>query len=165
MSRSGLFLLPLILVAFACVSNKTAVQRVEGEDILLGKVDREQLFEAQTDWMNEYINYAPSSALIDSLKRLAGDVKVEIFLGSWCSDSRRDVPRFYKILDQCGENAFPDISIWAVDRHKKIPDNNITDEREVWFVATFIFYRENKELGRIVERPAKSLEADMLKIL
>ena len=32
-------------------------------------------------------------------------------------------------------------------------------------VPTFIFYRGGQELGRIVEYPIESLEADMVKIL
>ena len=36
---------------------------------------------------------------------------------------------------------------------------------EIEYVPTFIFYREDKEIGRIIETPILSLEEDMLAIL
>ena len=84
-------------------------------------------------------------------------------MGTWCSDSRREVPRFLKIIDGLNipqEN----ISIYCVDRDLSTENNEI-DNLNIKAVPTFIFYRDNIELGRIVEAPTESLEIDMVKIL
>ncbi len=39
------------------------------------------------------------------------------------------------------------------------------DGMEIHFVPTFIFYRNDEEIGRIVEMPYESLEKDMLEIV
>ncbi len=83
-------------------------------------------------------------------------------MGTWCSDSRREVPRFKKILDLLNYPA-EKVKIFAVNRDKKIEKEDISGLR-IEFVPTFIFYSDGKETGRIVETPYKSLEADMLKI-
>jgi len=39
------------------------------------------------------------------------------------------------------------------------------DGLEIHFVPTFIFYRDEEEIGRIIEMPYESLEKDMLEIV
>ena len=158
-------LLPVFFLLSACSGDRKMVKQSDGSEILVGQIDRTELFEVKPDWMEEYINYVPAPGLIDSIRSASADKDVEIFLGTWCSDSRREVSRFFKILDQCGENTFKQITLWAVDQDKRLPDNRIVESRNVWFVATIIFYHNGEELGRIVEFPAKSLEADIIKIL
>lgn len=166
MNKYGLILILTNVVLFSCSGERQLVIEEVHSGILTGQITRGELFEAKPDWMQEYISYVPAKDLIDSIRTISGGTGVEIFLGTWCSDSRREVSRFFKILDQCDEHAFSDLTMWALDRDKRLPhDNSIVESKDVWFVATIIFYRDGKELGRIVEFPAKSLEADMFKIL
>lgn len=84
-------------------------------------------------------------------------------MGSWCSDSQREVPRFYRIMDDAGITN-DKIELISVNREKKVPGmdiNNLRIER----VPTFIIYDGIKELGRIIETPAETLEKDLLRIL
>jgi thiol-disulfide isomerase/thioredoxin len=83
--------------------------------------------------------------------------------GSWCGDSRRDVPRFYRILD---ELKFPDskLAVVAVDRTKTANSKALKD-LTIERVPTIFFYENNVLLGKIVETPEVSLEKDMLKII
>ena len=62
------------------------------------------------------------------------------------------------------EYPIDEIEVIAVDRDKKTPEN-FEQGLELIQVPTFIFYKENRELGRIVEFPINSLESDMLAIL
>jgi hypothetical protein len=39
------------------------------------------------------------------------------------------------------------------------------DDLKIEFVPTFIFFKNDVEIGRIVEAPTESLEIDMVKIL
>lgn len=115
-------------------------------------------------WFNsEYTNYIVNSeALEKSKKNIEGKV-IRIVLGTWCPDSRREVPRFIKMLDFLN---FPDDKVLFinVDRNKK----GLRDEvngLEINFVPTFIIYENGREIGRIIEKPEVSLEKDLSKIV
>jgi hypothetical protein len=52
----------------------------------------------------------------------------------------------------------------AVDSKKQASGLDIT-AYDIERVPTFIIYKEGKEIGRIIETPVQSLEADLQKIL
>jgi len=137
----------------------------DGEEILRGEIDRDLLFSEFPGWQKEYENYIPDSMIIDTLQNLQKKCSVEIFMGTWCHDSKREVSRFYKILDQCNTKPLSEVKMWAVDQNKRLPGNDLTDEKEIHFVATFIFVENDIEIGRIVEQPFGKLESDILEIL
>lgn len=133
-------------------------------EMLTGKTQRTQL-QAGTfgSWFNpEYEDYTVDSGLLEELKPLLKDVEIIIFMGTWCGDSKRETPRFYKILDAAGKTK--DIELITVDRSKTTPQG-LEAGKDIIRVPTLIFSKDGKELGRIVEYPIESLEADMLKIL
>jgi thiol-disulfide isomerase/thioredoxin len=101
--------------------------------------------------------------LTEFIGRVHEGSEVLVFFGGWCSDSKREVPHFLKIVDRAG---FPagSIKLYSLDRTKKSPDG-LTEQFGIQFVPTFIFMREGGEVGRIVESPKTSLEQDMLEIL
>jgi len=84
-------------------------------------------------------------------------------MGTWCGDSKRETPHFYKILDQTGFN-INNLQLITVNRNKKTPDN-LQEGFDVKRVPTFIFYKDGKEIGRYVEYARESLEKDILKIV
>ena len=112
---------------------------------------------------NEIDAYEPAKSYISKLSREINNYSITIVLGTWCSDSQREVPRFYKVLDEAGYND-KSINIIAVDRSKLAGDIDIEDLK-IELVPTFIVYKDNKELGRIIETPNKSLEKDLWKII
>ena len=101
--------------------------------------------------------------LVVMIAQLSGGVEVLIYYGSWCSDSRREVPRFLRIMEKGG---FPGnrIRFYAVDRSKRSPDG-LTEKYGIELVPTFLFFRDGKEIGRIVELPKTTLEGDIIEIL
>jgi thiol-disulfide isomerase/thioredoxin len=108
--------------------------------------------------------YACNRQVTDSLKAISSEtVSIKIVLGTWCPDSRREVPRFMRILKEID---FPAdrVSLIGVDNMKFAPIDNY-DKLGIERVPTFIFYKNNIEAGRIIENPATSLEQDMLNIL
>ena len=142
---------------------KKAVKKVK--TMLIGKEDRTALEAAPFGtWFNK--NYAAYTTKDDttpqSKKGLKG-VTITTFMGTWCSDSKRETPRMLKILDAA---KFKDknFTLITVDRSKKKP-TEFTTGNNIIRVPTFIFKKDGKEIGRIVERPVESLEKDMLKIL
>ena len=49
-------------------------------------------------WFNKnYEKYKPNTEKIDT--SLINKLSIKIFMGTWCHDSKREVPRFYKILN------------------------------------------------------------------
>jgi len=86
-----------------------------------------------------------------------------IVMGTWCPDSRREVPRFYKILDALGV-IDEQITLINVDRSKQTPNGDEIG-LDIHYVPTFIVYRNGDEIGRIVESPWTTLEDDLELIL
>lgn len=135
------------------------------QPMLLGYCSRQAFQDTSFSWWfnSVYDMYEVDSASAEILKDKLKDVNITIVMGTWCSDSRREVPKLFKILDQL---KFPSdkISIITVGRDRKGRGSE-TDNLKIELVPTIIFYRNGSEIGRIVESPKISLEKDMLKIL
>jgi thiol-disulfide isomerase/thioredoxin len=101
--------------------------------------------------------------VIDSLSLNLADVSIKVVLGTWCSDSRREFPRFMKVLSALN---FPmeRLMIIGVNRSKTCIEAGV-GKGFVDFVPTFIVYKNEVEVGRIVETPIKSLELDFYSIV
>jgi len=84
-------------------------------------------------------------------------------LGTWCDDSRREVPRMLTILQAMGLKP-ESFSLIGVARAKRSPGGEAA-EHNVSLVPTFIIYRSGVEIGRIIEKPSVTLEHDLLAML
>lgn len=105
-------------------------------------------------------SYNVDKQALGELDALLEGVEIKVVMGTWCHDSKREVPRFYKILDNKAAN----VEMIALDRKKQAP-NGETDGMGITNTPTFIFYKNGEEMNRIVETPVESLEQDMVKIL
>lgn len=154
----------LILIAFM-FSNFADAQV---EDII-GKTQKEKLLKTEHKvWFTEsYDTYKPDSKSIEKLNYLFKnhDFKIDVYFGTWCSDSQREVPRLIKLLEQSGFN-FKNLHLIGVDRDKEVPD--VTEEEQkmlnITNVPTIIVYEEGQEINRFVEFAQESLEKDLIKI-
>ena len=162
-------LLPLLALFLSFCKNPSAhtAKRVPDGDsvILVGTASMDSLNNAPFDaWFKPGIATAkPNQDNIAALKPLLKDVEILTFLGTWCEDSKREVPKFVKILESAG---YPveEVRVVAMTRDKNTPQN-YEEGLDITNVPTFIFYKDGKELNRIVEFPIEDLESDMLKIL
>jgi len=146
--------------------NKKVQDSTKHKLIMIDQCTRDSLttfpeFKAMYD--SQYPIYTPDSATVTKLKSLASEVKVTIVLGTWCGDSKLQVPHFFKVLDQAGISE-KNVTLICVDGHKKAQNGSI-DNLKIERVPTFIFTKKGKELGRIVEFPKNTLEKDFLAIL
>ncbi|MGE5348044.1 MAG: thioredoxin family protein [Actinomycetota bacterium] len=118
-----------------------------------------------SEWYNPgYAGYQPDQEFMAELMGVdKGDLTITIVLGTWCPDSRREVPHFLKITDLWG---FPRdrIRFIGVDINKVAPLEDYM-QLAIERVPTFIFYKNNIEKGRIIEVPVTSLEQDTRDIL
>lgn len=137
---------------------------IDDEPMLLGETTQDQLFFDFPKWKNVYNSYIPKKDVVEKLKSISGPLRVEVFFGTWCSDSRRDVPAFLKIINSDKTLSSMPYKLFAVDRSKHTPDG-LAVKRGIERVATFIFYKNETEIGRIVEFPDDTIEEDMAFIL
>lgn len=125
----------------------------------VGNITIAELFETYGVFERGYKNYVPANLDKTSIK----GVSVKILFGTWCHDSKRELPRLLKIFKQIGiEDA--NIELIAVGINKKEPQG-IATELGLIYTPTFIFFRETEEVGRIIEKPKLSLELDIARIL
>jgi len=133
---------------------------------LLGHVSRADL-KAYESWKSLFAAapYVPDPAAIAAIKSSARDVTVLLIMATWCPDSRRELPRYFAIMDAAGV-ADSTLTMVGVDRTKK-DGEGLTDKWGITRVPTFVFLRKGQEIGRVVERvPAgTTLEAEIAKVL
>lgn len=145
--------------------NKIFFEEKVGYSILIDRCDRSGLEgpEFGEYFEKEYAAYKLDESSAEKLSKCTNELKIRIVLGTWCHDSQVQVPRFIKILDQINFNQ-KNLEIICVDRSKKTHGFSIQD-LNIEFVPTIIFYKTEKEIGRIIETPKESLEKDFLTIL
>ena len=163
------FIITVFLIALmqlpASAQTDTIVDSTAKEEILIGKVTRHQLQTGEFGnyFMYNYTNYAPEQKVINELKNKIYRYDIVVVLGTWCSDSHREVPRLYKILDKLEYNT-NSVKIICIDRNKTAGDVDVSN-LDIERVPTFVFLIDGTEKGRIVETPNMSLEEDIYKIL
>ncbi len=140
-----------------------------GNPMLLGQCSKERLQEKPYDaWFNKnYTDYKIDTTTAEILKEKLHGKKIEIFMGTWCDDSRREVPRMFKILDYCGIRQ-KDIELVMLDSRDSVYKQSPTHEERglhIHRVPDLLIFEKGKEMGRIVESPIVSLEKDMLAII
>ena len=146
--------------------NKKIHDQVHNKDILINACTREGMtsfpeFKEMYDPL--YASYTPDAATMIELKKLVKKEKIKIVFGTWCGDSKVNVPNFFKILDALHFKE-KSVELIAVDGNKK-GENGIIDGLDIKMVPTFIVYdQKGKELGRIIEGPKTTLEGDLLAI-
>ena len=114
-------------------------------------------------YRKEYELYKPQKELMNQMYSLLKGINVTIVMGTWCEDSRVQVPRFMRLFDDL-EHSFASPRFICVDRDKKAGEVSL-EGMEILKVPTFIVFHDGKELGRIIETPKNSLEQDFLDIL
>ena len=133
---------------------------------LLGYLSPSQFSQPpHSEWyIKGYDEYQPEQKAIADLQTIkVDDLSITVVMGTWCPDSRREVPRFMRILDLW---QFPPgkVTFIGVDNTKLAPVGDF-DRLEIERVPTFIILKNNVEAGRIIENPETSLEQDIINIL
>ena len=170
MKRSGIKV-PGWITAAACAAMLGIAPLLAGEEPaepeLLGAATPEQILKISPDWKAIYDAYTPDAATVakigDAAAKAKGDLRIEVIFGSWCSDSLDQVPAFLKILDQAGKDAIP--AVYTGVPRAKEKRGDLMTKLKIEAIPTFIVYRKDAEIGRIVETPKTTLEADLLEIL
>ncbi len=145
----------LILVS-ACANN-----HVEKSTMVIGEVSQQLLITHHQDFRKSYQQFQLSALEVAEIKNWPSNLHIDVYFGTWCHDSVREVPRFLKIL---AENSTLSHRIIALDYQKSEP-NGSAKNHDIKYTPTFVVYQNNKEIGRIIERPAVSLTTDISAML
>lgn len=161
----------LIYAALLLVSHSAIAQTATQKPMMiLDKCTIDSLtVEPYSQWFNAgYESYKPNEATLAELKKQKmNDITIEAFFGSWCGDSKRELPRFLQILNTI---SFPEkrltlIGVGSGDSLYKQSPSHQEKGKGIFRVPTFIVYKNGVEINRITEYPVQSLEKDLLQIL
>lgn len=134
------------------------------ETVLQGFLEREAIEQAVPTWVDSEIRATPDPAASLELEAALRGARVTVYLGTWCSDSEREVARLWRAMDEGGLVQPQEIRYVGVDRKKKKP-RDLLQGVGLEFVPTFVVERDGVEVGRIVERSLGGIERDLLALL
>jgi cyclophilin family peptidyl-prolyl cis-trans isomerase/HEAT repeat protein len=135
--------------------------------VKVGRATTEWILQNLPEYGERAREYRPDAAVVEMIAdTMKPQDHIEVYMGTWCPDSIREVPKLLKIEDVLKEKYGKTIPLQfvAVDKSKSKPEDLLAG-KNVQKVATFIYYRGDRELGRIEERPAGLFEDDLLVIV
>lgn len=166
---------PITLILFLYVTAmlsqeiNVVTKNKKGKPVVLGKTNRDVFKnDAFKKWFEKnYNNYLTNDNVIRTLKSDLKKHTIKVFYGTWCGDSRKEIPRFYKVIDKAGydEKNIQFIALDSKTKTYKQAPNREEKGLNIHRVPAFIFYKNGKEVNRIVEHPKETFERDILKIV
>ena len=146
----------------AVAVNETAEDQ---ETMLTGVITPDELQqEPYSNWFTPaYEAYNPSTEELQVIKENIDDFDIKVLMGTWCGDSRREVPKLIKLLEEVNYD-MDKLEIVAVDRSKTIPEG-VEISADFEMVPTIIFYKDGEEVNRFVEYSIGSFEEDIARIV
>ncbi|APQ16695.1 thioredoxin family protein [Maribacter hydrothermalis] len=167
------FLITTLLLGFACNLHAQNINKEITIDVkqpyLVGEISILGLSSnSYNTWFQpNFESYKTNTGKLERIKEVLKTYQVLIFMGTWCGDSKREVPRFIRILKSID---FPmeNLKIVALDKSKNSYKKSPQGEEwglNIRRVPTFIFYKNGREINRIIESPITTLEDDIVKII
>ena len=100
------------------------------------------------------------------LKSKLKKTTVDIYLGTWCGDSKKWAPQFVKLWDELGlkRSQLRFIGLYNDQERYKTSPGGEEKGQQIHRVPTFIFKSDNIEYARIVESPKNDLITDIAQI-
>jgi len=163
----SLLFVPMILFSLAWATAAAVEEtKKEGQEetVVIGPTTREQIESAVPEWVQAEVESKPDAETARTLATVEPGAEVTVFLGTWCGDSRREVPRLWKALAEAGGDVPFEVHYVGVDRAKKEPAAALAAE-DVRYLPTFIVHRDGRETGRIVETSPHGIERDLADLL
>jgi len=117
---------------------------------------------AIAEFKNRYEQFQISADKIEQIAKALKGLKIEVYFGDWCPDSVENVPPFIKIIEKIG---LKEINISYINVPKdKSKRPALLKEKNIERLPTFVFYKDNKEVGRIIEHPIPNLEDNIIEL-
>ena len=154
---------------FVFIFTLSLVSFTTAQDNIIGNTSKDEILKSKhSSWFNKvYKAYTPDTKIVKELTHVFENenFQVDVYFGTWCSDSKREVPKLIKLLELSQFNS-KNLDLIGVDRDKVIPEMSEEKRKElnVFNVPTIIVYQNGEEINRFVEYAQESLAQDMLKI-
>jgi hypothetical protein len=136
---------------------------LKGQVEMQGPVNQEEIYQNCPEWKAVADSYSPQATAIDWLKSFRQETRVEIYFGTWCSDSKSHVSEYFKIMELVANPFF--ITLQTGLPQDKQARQAYIGGKDVTKLPTFIVIVNGQEKGRIIEIPKKSVEEDLVDIL
>ena len=156
-------LIILLNIAFISTILSQSYTNKRGDTHLWGIVTTDHLVkEPYAKWYNKNQEDFTSTLTKKDGKDLKG-IKVKAFLGTWCGDTKRLLPKFVKAWSAMGldEDQIEFIALHNEDEKYKQGPNRETVNYNIHKVPTFVFEKDGQEIGRIVEQTVFDLDTDI----
>lgn len=152
-----------IYVLVAALAAVAALQACKTKQYMTGYFEYGE-FCKKANWKTFYDEkYKPKERWMDSIAGLGitDSIRVRLYLGTYCGDSKRWVPRFFALKDRL---PLGPVEVVSVDTTKK-DEKGLAEADRIWKIPTFLFFYGDRELGRITEKPYGRLEENIYNIL
>ncbi|HTR82749.1 MAG TPA: thioredoxin family protein [Bacteroidota bacterium] len=161
--RWAIFCVALLFAG--CGDSYQVVPDPYGQKVITGRMTPALLAsDSSFGWYRKnFSSFTPDSASVAYLSTSAQDIHFIVIGGTWCGDTKRELPKFFKTMEAAH---IPEshIELYGVDRSKENSEHS-AEKYDVVSVPTFIVISHGKEIGRIVEQTKKGIEFDLVDIL
>lgn len=169
----AIIILTMLLVLFPVltsaqektVNNETESVSPHVNKILNGPINRQGLEKMpyKTWFVSNFKTYlVDENSLKNIKKKKLKNLKILAFMGTWCHDSNREIPRLMRVCEYL--EIEDQLELYAVD-----VDKSSIYGREKGFdikkTPTIIFLQDGEEIGRILEEPETSFEQYLEELL
>jgi len=157
-SKSIVLAFSIFLIS--CSHNASTSESLASQENMLGVITKSQLLSHEAVFKAGYESYTVSQKDKLIISDWPSSLHIDIYFGTWCHDSEREVPKLLSILDN---NLNVTSKLIALDLNKDDPQN-LARSNNIKYTPTFVVYLGDKKIGRIIERPIESLVDDITKI-
>jgi thiol-disulfide isomerase/thioredoxin len=133
------------------------------DSLMVGKTDI-SLLETKYLWFKVgYEKYNPIVSTTENIKTKFQNCELIVFGGTWCEDTQKLLPQFYKVLHLAGIDKNK-VTLYLLDKEKHGPEQMETTYH-IANIPTFILKNNGIEVGRITEHVTQSIEQDIVELL
>ena len=151
-------IIQLIFLLTALFANNSCVSDTLKSDKTIGKVTVSEFYDIKPSMMRKQKSFKYSGTV-----KWKDGYSIRCFVGIWCHDSKREMPRLLKVLSDAG---VPDdkIDIYLLSKSKKKPEVEVKANR-IFYTPTIIVLKNGKEIDRFVEHPYSTWVKDLNRVL
>ena len=166
--KPTLFLVLCIFFTYAYSQEVNFYKNTKGESHICGEFPLNYL-EHDSTYSSWFLKNYSELKLPNKRLKLKSKLKnstVDIYLGTWCGDSKKWVPKFVRLWDELGlkRSQLRFIGLYNDKERYKTSPGGEEKGQQIHRVPAFIFKTENKEYARIVESPKNDLITDVAQI-
>jgi len=130
----------------------------------LGVLTREQVEALDGAWARSEVSARPSLPAVAELAVVPAGAQIDVYFGTWCADSRRELGRLWRALDGLPSEP-PFVVRYVAVSHGLDEPAALLGDVHLRAVPTFVVRRAGRELGRVVETSPSGIELDLLHLL